>query len=285
MLSNFHALPSFLWPVIAPLRQSSKMLEFFDQITLLLITAAFIAGIIDSIAGGGGMITIPALLLAGIPPIEALGTNKLQGLFGSTSATIAYARKGLVNLKEQWPEAVMSMIGSVFGALLATILPVDILRIVLPVLLLAIAAYFMLKPDIGDVDRHRRISPFLFGLTVVPLIGFYDGVFGPGTGSFFMLAFVSLAGYGILKATAHTKLLNCTSNLGSLAAFAAVTTINWKIGIAMGIAQFIGAQIGAALAVKIGSKIIKPLLIIISLALAVRLLIDDTNPIRLYFGF
>ncbi len=261
------------------------MLEFFDQITLLLIIAAFIAGIIDSIAGGGGMITIPALLLAGIPPIEALGTNKVQGLFGSTSATIAYARKGLVNLKEQWPEALMSLIGSIFGALLATILPVDILQAALPILLVAIAAYFILKPDIDDIDRHRRISPFLFGFTVVPLIGFYDGVFGPGTGSFFMLAFVSLAGYGILKATAHTKLLNCTSNLGSLAAFAAVGVINWKIGIAMGVAQFIGAQIGAAMAVKIGSRIIKPLLIIISLALAVRLLIDETNPIRQLIGF
>lgn len=261
------------------------MLEFFDQITLLLIIAAFIAGIIDSIAGGGGMITIPALLLAGIPPIEALGTNKVQGLFGSTSATIAYARKGLVNLKEQWPEALMSLIGSIFGALLATILPVDILQVALPILLVAIAAYFILKPDIDDIDRHRRISPFLFGFTVVPLIGFYDGVFGPGTGSFFMLAFVSLAGYGILKATAHTKLLNCTSNLGSLAAFAAVGVINWKIGIAMGVAQFIGAQIGAAMAVKIGSRIIKPLLIIISLALAVRLLIDETNPIRQLIGF
>lgn len=261
------------------------MLEFFDQITLLLIIAAFIAGIIDSIAGGGGMITIPALLLAGIPPIEALGTNKVQGLFGSTSATIAYARKGLVNLKQQWPEALMSLIGSIFGALLATILPVDILQAALPILLVAIAAYFILKPDIDDIDRHRRISPFLFGFTVVPLIGFYDGVFGPGTGSFFMLAFVSLAGYGILKATAHTKLLNCTSNLGSLAAFAAVGVINWKIGIAMGVAQFIGAQIGAAMAVKIGSRIIKPLLIIISLALAVRLLIDETNPIRQLIGF
>lgn len=261
------------------------MLEFFDQITLLLIMAAFIAGIIDSIAGGGGMITIPALLLAGIPPIEALGTNKVQGLFGSTSATIAYARKGLVDLRTQWPEAIMSLIGSILGALLATILPVDILRAVLPILLLAIAAYFLLKPEISDIDRSSRMSPFLFGLTIVPLIGFYDGVFGPGTGSFFMLAFVSLAGYGILKATAHTKLLNCASNLGSLAAFAAVGVINWKIGLTMGIAQFIGAQIGAALAVKIGSRIIKPLLIIISLALAVRLLIDETNPIRQLFGF
>ncbi|MGU3400715.1 TSUP family transporter [Brucellaceae bacterium D45D] len=261
------------------------MFEFFDTITLLLTAAAFIAGIIDSIAGGGGMITIPALLLAGVPPVEALGTNKLQGLFGSSSATIAYARKGYVNIATQWPEAIASAVGSVFGALLATVLPVEIMRAALPLLLIAIALYFALKPSLGDVDRARRIGPFLFGVTMVPLIGFYDGLFGPGTGSFFMLAFVALAGYGVLKATAHTKLLNCASNIGGFAAFAAVGVINWKLGICMGVAQFIGAQIGASLAMKIGSRIIKPLLIIVSLALAVRLLMEPANPIRQWLGF
>jgi uncharacterized membrane protein YfcA len=261
------------------------MFEFFDQLTLLLIAAAFIAGIIDSIAGGGGMITIPALLLAGVPPVEALGTNKLQGLFGSTSATIAYARKGHIDLLSLWPAALMSLIGSVFGALLATVLPVSIIRGALPILLILIALYFMLKPNISDIDRTSRMKPFLFGITIVPLIGFYDGVFGPGTGSLFMLAFVSLAGYGILKATAHTKLLNCASNLGSFVAFALVVTINWKYGIVMGIAQFAGAQIGAALAMRVGAKIIKPLLIIVSLGLAIRLMLETDNPMRIWLGF
>ncbi|MBK3746241.1 TSUP family transporter, partial [Paraburkholderia aspalathi] len=228
--------------------------------------------------------TIPVLLLAGIPPVEALGTNKVQGLFGSTSATIAYARKGHVDLKSLLPEAAMSLIGSVFGALLATVLPADIMRAILPVLLIGIALYFALKPNVGDLDRSRRMTPFLFGLTFVPLIGFYDGLFGPGTGSFFMLAFVSLAGYGILKATAHTKFLNCASNLGSLGAFAAVGVINWKFGLCMGVAQFVGAQIGAHLAMRIGSKIIKPLLVVVSLALAVRLLLEPENPVRLLLG-
>lgn len=261
------------------------MLEFFDHLTLLLTAAAFIAGIIDSIAGGGGMITIPALLLAGIPPVEALGTNKLQGLFGSSSATIAYARKGHVDIRKQWPEAIAAFIGAILGALLATILPVSIIRAALPVLLIAIAIYFAIKPSLGDVDRARRMGSFLFGVTIVPLIGFYDGLFGPGTGSFFMLAFVALAGYGILKATAHTKLLNFSSNLGGFAAFAVVGVINWKLGICMGIAQFIGAQIGAHLAMKIGSRIIKPLLIVVSLALALRLLMEPGNPIRQWLGF
>ncbi|TIW52304.1 MAG: hypothetical protein E5V56_13540, partial [Mesorhizobium sp.] len=114
----------------------------------------------------------------------------------------------------------------------------DVLRALLPLLLIAIALYFAVKPNMGDVDRAERLSPFLFGLTVVPAIGFYDGLFGPGTGSFLMLAFVALAGYGVLKATAHTKLLNFASNIGGFAVFAAVGVVYWKIGLMMGVAQF-----------------------------------------------
>ena len=125
----------------------------------------------------------------------------------------------------------------------------------------------------------------MFGLTVVPLIGFYDGVFGPGTGSFFMLAFVTLAGYGLLKATAHTKLLNFASNIGGFAAFAFVGVIAWKVGLVMGVAQFFGARLGAGLAMKKGARLIKPLLIVVCLALAARLLFDPTNPLRVWAGF
>ena len=134
------------------------------------------------------------------------------------------------------------------------------------------------------IDRARRLSPFLFGLIIVPLIGFYDGVFGPGAGSFFMLAFVALAGYGLLKATAHTKLLNFASNLGGFAVFALVGVISWKIGLMMGVAQFAGAQLGSRLAMKNGSRIIKPLLVITCIALAVKLIADPLNPVRLWLG-
>lgn len=160
------------------------MSAFFENIPVLLILAAFAAGFIDSIAGGGGLITVPVLLLSGMSPVRSLGTNKLQSLFGSASATIAYAQKGHVDLKKQLPSALMSALGGVGGALLAGFLPGDLLRAFLPVLLIAIALYFALKPNMGDIDRTRRMTPFLFGLTIVPLIGFYDGLFGPGTGSF-----------------------------------------------------------------------------------------------------
>jgi uncharacterized membrane protein YfcA len=246
-------------------------------LTLLLLAAAFMAGFVDSIAGGGGLIAVPALLLAGLSPVEALGTNKLQGLFGSASATVAYARKGHVDLKTQLAPAALSALGAALGALLATVIPGDVFRAFLPFLLVAIALYFALKPNMDDIDRARRLSAFLFGLIVVPLIGFYDGVFGPGTGSFFMLAFVALAGYGLLKATAHTKLLNFASNLGAFAVFAFVGVISWKIGLMMGAAQFAGAQTGSRLAMKNGARIIKPLLVITCVALAVKLISDPAS--------
>ncbi|WP_024846534.1 TSUP family transporter [Aminobacter sp. J41] len=249
------------------------LVDLAPHIVALLIGVAFLAGFIDSIAGGGGLITVPAMLLAGFPPVDALGTNKLQGLFGSGSATIAYASKGHVDLRKQLPAALISFVGAVLGAGLATILPGEWLRMILPPLLIAIALYFAFKPNMDDVDRAQRITPAMFALVVVPLIGFYDGVFGPGTGSFFMLAFVALAGYGVLKATAHTKLLNFSSNLGGFALFAAVGVVHWQIGLVMGISQFIGARVGAGLAMKNGAKLIKPLLVITCVALAIRLLI------------
>ncbi|MCF3640877.1 TSUP family transporter [Rhizobium sp. TRM95111] len=261
------------------------MTDIALHLLLLLFLAAFLAGFIDSIAGGGGMITIPAMLLAGIPPLETLGTNKLQSLFGSGSATIAYARAGHVRLGEQLPMAALSALGAALGAVLATVVPGDVLKAVLPFLLVGIALYFGLKPNIGDVDKHRRMSVFLFTVTIVPLIGFYDGVFGPGTGSFFMLAFVSLAGFGVLKATAHTKLLNFGSNIGAFIVFLGYGVVLWKVGLVMGAGQFLGAQLGSRLAMTIGAKVIKPLLVVTCMALAVRLMWDPAHPLRLWMGF
>jgi hypothetical protein len=254
------------------------------HLLLLLFVAAFFAGFVDSIAGGGGLVTVPAMLLAGIPPLQTLGTNKVQSICGAASATLAYARKGHVQLREQLPMALMAMIGGMLGATLATVMPSDVLSIVMPFLLIAIAIYFAVKPNLGDLETHRRMSATLFGFTLVPLIGFYDGAFGPGTGSFLMLAFVSMAGFGLLKATAHTKLLNFGSNLGGLIVFAASGVILWKVGIIMGIGQFLGAQAGSRLAMRIGARIIKPLLVIVCIAFAVKLLADPTNPVRVWLG-
>jgi len=251
---------------------------------LLLAVAAFVAGFIDSIAGGGGLITVPALLLAGYGPVQTLATNKLQSLFGSGSATLAYAKRGLVDLKTQGSQAVMSAIGAALGALVAAHVPASLLRAALPVLLVAIAVYFALKHDLSDDDRHRRLPAAAFAFGFVPAIGFYDGVFGPGTGSFFMLGFVALAGYGVLKATAHTKLLNFASNVGAFAVFAFAGVVDWRVGLVMGAAQFAGARIGAHTAIRGGARLIRPLLVIVCVALAIRLLADPANPLRIWTG-
>ena len=242
------------------------------ETSLLLLVAAFFAGFVDAIAGGGGLIAVPALLLGGIDPLTALGTNKLQALFGSGSASIAYAARGHVNVRGIAPVALLSLSGAVCGASGAQVLPTSVLESLLPFLLVAIAIFFALKPGLSDKDADRRLSPATFAAFVVPLIGAYDGLFGPGSGSFFMLAFVMLAGFGILKATAHTKVLNFASSLGAVLVFAASGTIIWTLGLSMGLAQFAGARAGALFAMRFGARLIRPLLVIVCLSLAAKLL-------------
>ncbi len=248
------------------------MFEISLDLALMLIAAAFAAGFVDSIAGGGGLITLPALMLAGVPPAAALATNKVQGVFGAATATVSYASRGLVDLRSQTGAAAIALVAGLCGALLVSHIPTEGLRLILPLLLIAIAVFFALKPGLNDMDRARRMAPGVFTAAIVPLIGFYDGLLGPGAGAFYMLGFVMLAGYGILKATAHTKLLNLASNLGGLIAFALVGKPLWVLGIAMGVAQICGAFLGARLAMRIGARVIKPLLVFTSTALALRLI-------------
>ena len=248
------------------------LFELTLTVALLLILAAFVAGVVDSIAGGGGLITVPALLLAGLPPVQALATNKVQGAFGAGTAALAYARKGHVNLSAQTIPALLSFAAAFAGSKLVPHIPTEAMKVILPVILIGIAAFFALKPGLSDADRHRRLTPALFTAAFVPAIAFYDGLIGPGTGSFFMIGFVLLAGHGVLKATAHTKLLNFASNIGSVLAFALIGAPLWKLGLAMGVAQIVGAQIGTHLAIRIGARLIKPLLVVTSAAMALRLI-------------
>lgn len=248
------------------------MFEIATDLALLLILAALLAGFVDAIAGGGGLITVPALLLAGASPVEALATNKLQGTFGSATATLAYARAGHVRLKEQALMAVISGLGGAAGAGVAHLIPAEVLRVIMPVILIGVAGFFAFRKGLDDADRVERIRPAVFTFTAVPLIAGYDGLFGPGTGSFFMLAFVVLGGFGVLKATAHTKLLNFASNLGSLLVFVFSGATWWMTGLAMAVGQVVGAAIGAKLAMRIGAQVIRPLLVLTSTAMALRLL-------------
>lgn len=248
------------------------LFEVSMQLVALLVLAAFLAGFVDAIAGGGGLITVPVLLLAGAGPLEALATNKLQGCFGAGTAALAYARAGQVNLRRQAGMAVVALIAGALGAWAAHLVPVEALRIVMPLVLVGVAAFFAFKPGLSDLDRVERLRPAVFAVTLVPTIATYDGLFGPGAGSFYMLGFVMLAGFGMLKATAHTKLLNLASNMGSLAVFVATGAVWWGVGIAMAFGQIAGAAVGAKVAMRVGAKVIKPLLVITSSALALRLL-------------
>ncbi len=248
------------------------MFEVSLHLVAALVFAAFFAGLIDAIAGGGGLITIPALLLAGASPIEAVATNKVQGSFGAATAAVAYARAGQVDPRRQIGSALVAFLAGAAGAVLAQHVPTGVFRMGLPVVLIGIALFFALKPGLSDADRVRRMTPALFGATIVPLVGLYDGLIGPGAGSFYMIGFVLLPGFGVLKATAHTKLLNLASNLGGLLLFALTGHPWWAVGLAMGAAQIAGARIGAGLAMKRGARAIKPLLVVTSTAMALRLI-------------
>lgn len=248
-------------------------MELAGEVVALLVLVAFVAGTVDAVAGGGGLLVVPALLLAGLPPVAALATNKVQAAWGSGGATLAYARAGRVRPLAQWWPALLAALGAGVGALLAARLPVAALEAAIPAVLVGVALYFGLQPRLSDQDRAPRLSQRAFDLAVPPAVGLYDGLLGPGAGSFYMLGFVGLRGHGLLKATAHTKLLNFASNLGSLLVFALVAEPLWLLGLLMGLAQLLGAQVGARLALRVGARVIRPLIVAVSLLLALRLLL------------
>jgi uncharacterized protein len=250
---------------------------------LLLALAALVAGFVDSIAGGGGLLALPSLLLAGFDPVAALATNKLQGSFGTASATYAFWRKGHLRISDHLPTIMTTFGAACAGVAAIKYAPSTLLSAALPILLIIIAIYFALSPKLSNETKLARIPSNAFAFGIAPAIGFYDGIFGPGTGSFFMLALVTLLGLGAVQATAQTKLLNFTSNIASLLVFAFSGKIVWIVGLTMGIAQFIGAQLGSRLAMKQGAKIIRPLLVVVCCAMAVKLLLDPANPLRAFF--
>ncbi|KRB94192.1 TSUP family transporter [Noviherbaspirillum sp. Root189] len=242
------------------------------EILAALFCAAMIAGFVDAIAGGGGLITIPVLLLAQIPPLHALATNKLQGSFGSLTASVMALRRGLVH----WPDMrvlfVCSLIGSAIGAFAVQFVRAQTLDIVIPVVLVAIAMYFLLAPNAGAVEKKPRINQGAYRGVVVPGIGFYDGMFGPGTGSFFSLAGVALRGHNLLTATAQAKVLNFASNIASLAVFIAGGKVLWTAGAAMVAGQVIGAWGGSHAMVRGGTKLIRPMIVTVCVVMLGRYL-------------
>lgn len=257
------------------------MLDIAPEILTLLFAAAIAAGFVDAIAGGGGLITVPALLAAGIPPVAAIATNKVQGSFGTAAATWTFWRKGRIDFALlKWP-LIATVVGAALGAATVTFVDAAWLMVLLPVLLAGIALYFLVGPKASDEDVHARLTPFAFG-AVAGGIGFYDGFFGPGAGSFFALALVTLLGMGLTRATAHTKALNLASNLVSVVVFAVGGHVLWALGLTMAVGQVLGGWLGSHAAMRFGPRLIRPLLVVICLGMVAKLLSDPSNPIRLW---
>lgn len=247
----------------------------FDLLSyIVFFVAAFLGGFIDSIAGGGGLITLPAIMAMGVPPHLALGTNKLQGSFGSFTATLNFAKKGMINFKEAGLGIVFTFIGACVGAVLILFLNPDFLRLVIPFLLIAIFIYTIFMPKVGESDRRARMDKSIFYIVFGMILGFYDGFFGPGAGSFWTFAMIALIGVNMKKAVAHTKLLNFTSNVVSLGIFIIGGQVLWLVGILMGAGQILGAYIGSNLVIKKEVKFIRAMFLTVVAATILKLIYD-----------
>ncbi len=219
---------------------------------LFLWGGGFLAGFVDSIAGGGGIISLPVLLSVGIPPHQALGTNKLQGSFGSFTAAVNYSRKGLVDYKKIIPGVLFTALGAIMGTVAIQMLSPVFLQHVIPLLLTTVFFYTLFSPDMGRRDSGPKLPELLFYMTAGIILGFYDGFFGPGAGSFWTLAFVLFLGLDLKKATAHTKITNFTSNIISLTVFIIGGKVLFLAGIIMGSGQIAGAFMGSKLVIRNG---------------------------------
>lgn len=243
----------------------------------LLAAVAFVAGTVDAIAGGGGLLTLPALLFAGLPPHLALGTNKGQSVFGSFAALVRFARGGLVDGRRAAVGFPLGLAGSLCGAALVLAVPPRVLRGVVLALLVAAAAFVAFRhasrPRASAEPAPRRERLVLAG-AIALAIGAYDGFFGPGTGTFLIVAFVALLGDGLTRASAGAKVVNFASNLAAVALFAARGVVAWHVALPMAGAQLLGGWLGAHLTLRRGDALVRRAAVVTALALALKLAWD-----------
>ena len=241
---------------------------------LFLLAASFFAGFIDSIAGGGGLIQLPALLI-GLPKsetAEVLGTNKLSSIFGTSTAAVLYRKQIKPDPKVLLAMGLPALLGSAGGAMLASKIPTSSMRPMVLVLLIIVAVYTWFKPDLGKFENLRHLPKRRVQIAALAgvIIGFYDGIFGPGTGSFLMLILVASLGYAFITASAIAKVVNVATNVGAILVFGINGAVIWQIGIIMGVANISGAVIGARLAIKGGSTLVRKVFLIVTVALIVK---------------
>lgn len=240
----------------------------------LLFATALVAGFVDAIAGGGGLITLPVLLSFGLDPRQALGTNKLQATFGSASASWHFAQAGTVPLKDCARGFLLTFTGAALGTLVVRQIDPSFLKRAIPILLFGVALYVLLKPRLGAADLHPRLARGKFDLAFGLLLGFYDGFFGPGTGTFWTMAFMLGLGFNMTRATGSAKVMNFASNISSLLFFLPGGHICYAAGLTMGLGQLLGAKLGSRLVITRGTKFIRPVFISVVLALTLKLLYD-----------
>ncbi|HEY5516296.1 MAG TPA: TSUP family transporter [Pengzhenrongella sp.] len=240
----------------------------------LLVLAGFLAGWVDAVGGGGGLIQLPALLLVpGMSPVQALATNKLAGIMGTSVSAGTYYRRVRPGLRTAGPMALAALAGAAGGAGLASALPPGVFRPVILVALVLVAVYTVARPSVGLATdlrwtgRRHLVAAVVLGA----LIGCYDGLLGPGTGTFLVIALVAVHGYAFLEASANAKIVNTATNLGALVVFALQGAPLWKLGLVVGVANIVGAYLGARMAVAGGSAFVRVVFVLVVTALIVRL--------------
>jgi len=245
---------------------------------LLLVLAAALAGWVDAVVGGGGLIQLPALLvlLPGALPAQVLATNKLASICGTSTSALTYYRRVRPDLRTALPMAAVALAGASAGAACASLLPVTVFRPLVLVLLVAVAVRTLLRPALGEatVLRHTGAAHYGRALAVGGGIGFYDGIFGPGTGSFLVIALVSLLGYSFLEASAKAKITNLATNFGALLVFVPQGAPLWRLGLVMGGANVVGGYVGARTAVARGNRFVRLVFLVVVTALIVRVGVD-----------
>lgn len=261
-------------PLLEPLLQLSALT------LVLLIGAAFLAGWVDAVVGGGGLIQLPALL-TGLPAETStgtvLGTNKLASAAGTAVSAATYVRRVTPVAATVIPLVLCALAGSAAGAALATFIPRAWMSPIVLVALVGVGTYTLLRPAMGLVHepRHQGRAHVLRTGVIGGGVGFYDGILGPGTGSFFIIAMVVVLGYGFLEASVHAKLANLTTNIGALLVFGSQGEVWWLLGAVMAVANVAGGYLGARLAIKLGSGFVRIVFLVVLGALAARLAVDS----------
>lgn len=240
----------------------------------LLCLAALLAGVVDAIAGGGGLVTVPALLAVGLPPHVALATNKGQSVFGAIASLLRFWRAGLVEPKQARWTFPAGFVGSLLGASLLLLLDPEVLRPIVIVLLVGVAVFMTFrrspKPGVHAAHRHGAIAAVLLAL----VIGTYDGFFGPGTGTFLITGFVAILGIPLTRASADAKVVNFASNLAAVLILGMKGLVLWQIALPMAVAQFVGGYAGAHLTVKGGDALVRRAVLVVVVALVLKLVWD-----------